>query len=1232
MSNKINNLKFLQINIKSVNSNLEEFKNFIIKEDIDISLLSETWLRDSEPKIKNFNFITKNRNDGYGGVALVVNKRIEFKCINIPQLKVIEIITIETINTKENFTIVSAYVPPATNKCSNQDVLRDLIILFKFLESRKNVIFGGDMNAHNPLWGKYDKICKRGKDLEDLYVNSKLMILNKNEITFIPPPPNNPSTIDLTFVSNDLYTKVNWEVLNENLGSDHLAIVWSIADQKQETFRKRKIKVDYKLFLSKIIMENPNTVNDLEDFIIMMKEAVDYSIIGNKSNYTKSNRIPKIWWTVDIEKQKTIKNESLSSYHKIARRSSSYNSVQEDERKLAFLHFKKQNAILKKMILKEKKSSWKKFVEAISPNTAPVVMWKQIKKLEGKNTGFNNAMREDYEKAKSFMEIYFTEEVNEDLNKYRSSNNITNKWTDDFKLEELVKTLTSKKNTSPGNDGISYEMLRLLPQDMKRKLLKIFNDVWDSNKIPDEWKEIDIVPVPKPGKDSNDPSNNRPIALIPVGIKTINDMIRRRLSNLAEEENLLPSKSFGFREGRSSINCINLLTSLIKEAWRNKEKVICVFLDISKAYDKVNLLELKKRLDKKNIPSKLTNWIINFFSNRKVCLETQKGPIKFTINTGIPQGSTLSPLVFNLYTAEIHNLDSDNIKIIQYADDFAIVGWNKNMNQLIEEIQITINNIASELNNLDLKVNSEKCAVLNFRKGFGTVEIKIKLNDSVIPFLYNYKYLGINLESTLSFSDHILKMSLACKKSLDVMRYLSNKKWGSHPDSLLKIYTAMIRSRIDYGSTIYGNSGKTILKKVDKIQSDALRTALGCLKSTPLNALLCEAGELPLELRRKWLATKEIIKMIDTNQPLKNKMDFPLEISKKAARDHTFLEMVKNSTKDFWKQKNYVVLEKMTVAKNLKVTCKILINNKVIKKTDYSEKDLLKITKDMIHSEYSGYSKYYTDGSKMTGGVGYAVYDKTNDVTLNGKVNNNFNIMSAELIAIFVAIKSAFNNDDKHIVIFTDSQSSCLSLINEKIVQGNHIAQNIHNLIKSEEDTHVIIQWIPSHINLAGNEKADLAAKQAVEKDTTELIKLNNDDLRILAKTYFENEWQKQYEDISVMKGNFHFKVVPKILKKPWFNGLNLEARDIRVLTRLRTNHGMCKYRKFIYRLEETNECDICDEIEDLDHLMMDCKKFEDERKKYDFIKKYKHLYELLSDMENYKRIAEFSDLINPDI
>lgn len=341
---------------------------------------------------------------------------------------------------------------------------------------------------------------------------------------------------------------------------------------------------------------------------------------------------------------------------------------------------------------------------------------------------------------------------------------------------------------------------------------------------------------------------------------------------------------------------------------------------------------------------------------------------------------------------------------------------------------------------------------------------------------------------------------------------------------------------------------------------------------------------------------------------------------------------MKNSSKDVWKQKNLEPLHKLKLVKNIKVTQSITQNGKIVKKAEWNENDLVKITKDMISSEYCGYTKYYTDGSKMAGGVGYAIFDQSNDVIINGKLNDNFNIMSAELVAIHSAINMAFKNDDKYSVILTDSQSSCLGLRSVKVLKENHLVQKIHKLVGSPPDKQIIVQWVPSHVNLYGNEKADYGAKQAVDADSTELIKLCNDDLRNLAKRNFEAEWQNIYESMSSYKGTFHFKVAPRTNSKPWFAGLELEAREIRVLTRLRTDHGMCKYRRFIYKLEVSNECEICDEIENLDHIMIDCKKFQAERNKYDFIVKCKHLHELLSDINNYKKIVIFSEKINPDI
>lgn len=100
---------------------------------------------------------------------------------------------------------------------------------------------------------------------------------------------------------------------------------------------------------------------------------------------------------------------------------------------------------------------------------------------------------------------------------------------------------------------------------------------------------------------------------------------------------------------------------------------------------------------------------------------------------------------------------------------------------------------------------------------------------------------------------------------LNIIRYLSGKEWGTHPESLLNVYKGLIRSKLDYGASIYNNTTKVFLKKLDTIQNTAVRMSI---KSTPIKAVLCDACIMPLEIHRKFITSKEVFKMYANKFPI----------------------------------------------------------------------------------------------------------------------------------------------------------------------------------------------------------------------------------------------------------------------------------------------------------------------------------------------------------------------------
>ncbi|WP_419651044.1 RNA-directed DNA polymerase, partial [Thiolapillus sp.] len=130
-----------------------------------------------------------------------------------------------------------------------------------------------------------------------------------------------------------------------------------------------------------------------------------------------------------------------------------------------------------------------------------------------------------------------------------------------------------------------YKLLTNLPESSLTLLLTVFNSIWESGIFPPSWRKATIVAIPKPGKDSSDPNNYRPIALTSCLCKTMERMVNNRLMWILESKGLLASEQCGFRKNRSTADHLVRFDSYIRNAFAKKEHVLAIFFDLEKAYD-----------------------------------------------------------------------------------------------------------------------------------------------------------------------------------------------------------------------------------------------------------------------------------------------------------------------------------------------------------------------------------------------------------------------------------------------------------------------------------------------------------------------------------------------------------------------------------------------------------------------------------------------------------------------
>ena len=219
---------------------------------------------------------------------------------------------------------------------------------------------------------------------------------------------------------------------------------------------------------------------------------------------------------------------------------------------------------------------------------------------------------------------------------------------------------------------------------------------------------------------------------------------------------------------------------------------------------------------------------------------------------GVPQGGVLSTTLFNIKINDIVKCLDNLTDCSLYVDDFCICFRSKSMRTIERHLQQNLNKIEHWATNNGFKFSKSKTQCVHFcqlRKQHD--DPVLTLYGSPIPVVQEYKYLGLIFDKKLSFIPHIKYLKAKCLKSLNILKVLSHTTWGADRTTLLQLYRSLIRSKLDYGSIVYGSARKSYLAMLDPIHHQGLRLALGAFRTSPTASLYVEADEPSLNTRRE---------------------------------------------------------------------------------------------------------------------------------------------------------------------------------------------------------------------------------------------------------------------------------------------------------------------------------------------------------------------------------------------
>ncbi|XP_071152008.1 uncharacterized protein, partial [Mytilus edulis] len=344
-------------------------------------------------------------------------------------------------------------------------------------------------------------------------------------------------------------------------------------------------------------------------------------------------------------------------------------------------------------------------------------------------------------------------------------------------------------------------------------------------------------------------------------------------------------------------------------------------------------------------------------------------------------------------------------------------------------------------------------------------------------------------------------------------------------DSLLMLYKSLLRSVLDYGCQAFNSASITVKSKLDIIQAKALRIVLGAHKSTPLETILAESGEMPLQLRRDHLSLKYYARTKQNpSNPANQLVDDCIEyqIYNHKWNDHNIpygfrvqnllkdneLDKIKMVTKNIQDPPPWIIGQAKT-SSNIKNSLSKKENPHIIK-----TKAL-----EYIDNAYKNHLKIYTDGSKdpASGKTGYAFLIPSKLIASYKRTSDNLSVYTTEMTAIYQSLKWVFSNQQpgQKVVILTDSYSSIQS-INNNASSRPDILEPIQILAcrLKQKNIEVTIEWIPAHVGILGNEQVDKLAKLALSNDKIDLnLSLSANEFIAITTALYKKKWQARWDN-----------------------------------------------------------------------------------------------------------------------
>jgi len=809
----------LLLNIRSIKSNIEKLTDYLdtTTHKPHIIAITETWLKSCTSNlygIEGYTRIDVNRSSAKktrgGGVSNYIHNDIKVLDYQNITSENVESLSVSLEIADKMIDLITIYRPQPPAVRFN-DMIRVLERLM--LNSRGHTIIMGDFNVDIFEPKRKTDISNKKKYLDTISSYGYAQVVKD---------PTRITSVHSSLIDHVITNNIGFIEAIENIpisGLDHLAVgfVCDSLDCRENVTQSGDHPPITKTLINRFVQAMDSSDwsgawdagTDIDIFYTELVNRTSSIIEDVSDNYKARYRKMDPPWCDRILK-KHIKLKNLY-YGLMIRFPSNKN-------------FKRKWISHRKWVFITKRKNKRNYIDntLIRSSNKPRDTWKIIRKINGLNSiktipsGDQSKLAEDFANVQNSLTLPPNDYVN---CYYRHPNLKGDIYVYPPNLVEIDSIIRSlKNNTSPGRDGIHPAFVRATTHYFRYLINDIVNLIIVGGKVPKQIKNVMIIPIYKSGN-KDDLTNYRPITILDTFAKIIDKFLCNRITSFIRSNELLDCRQYGFTQGKNTSDAIEKIVDTILIKMDQKYSVCCICIDFSKAFDRVDHRVLIDKCHYFGISGKMSDILTDYLSDRSFIAKVGSGYSKsYSLFGGVPQGSSLGPILFNIYIDDLIRRVGNGRTVVAYADDITVIICNRNVAGLIHEID-QVFGIIDDWSSINcMSINYAKTKILPIGKC--TIP-PYNFNNNQIEIVDFIDILGVTVDSKLNFCEHISRLS---NKISPILGVLNKNKKNLRIDMRIKIFKGLILPRLTYAMLAWYTDKKCNKMAINKLFRRSLRT------------------------------------------------------------------------------------------------------------------------------------------------------------------------------------------------------------------------------------------------------------------------------------------------------------------------------------------------------------------------------------------------------------------------